>query len=266
MSAKAIMGSDLMVNVLYRQFHTPLPIMSHADGVMVTDTAGQKFLDATAGGVAVTSIGYGNQQVQEAINAQLSKGAYIHGSFFSSHPAEELAEYLLQMAPGAFERVLFTSGGSESNESALKLVRQAWLERGQPEKGIIISRQQSYHGASCGALSISGNQFRRAPYAPYLFEALFIEPCYAYRFQQEGESAQEYAIRAADQLEQAILSVGPERVAAFIAEPVVGATLGAVPAVSGYFKRIREICDRYDVFLIFDEIMCGSGRTGTFFS
>ena len=188
--------------------------------------------------------------------------AYFHNSFFTSDPAERLAEDLLRDAPPGLSEVLFCSGGSEAMESALKLTRQYWVEKGEPQRTHVISRRQSYHGATLGALSIGGNAARRELYTPLLFPAVFIDPCYAYRHQKDGETLEDYGLRAADQLAVAIESLGAGNVAAFVAEPVVGATLGCAPAVDGYLRRIREICDRYNVLLILDEIMCGLGRVG----
>ena len=173
---------------------------------------------------------------------------------------------LAKAAPGSLSRVYFVSGGSEAVEAALKLARQYFVERGMPEKQYLIGRRQSYHGNTLGALAAGGNAWRRAQFAPLLFDSHHIAPCFAYREQQDDETEFAYGRRAANALEDEILRLGPDKVMAFIAETVVGATLGAVPAVDGYFKRIREICDRYDVLLILDEVMCGMGRTGTLFA
>ncbi len=169
-------------------------------------------------------------------------------------------------APGDLSQVYFVSGGSEGNETALNLARQYFLEIGQPERHRFIARRQSYHGNTLGALAVGGNVWRREPYEPLLMAVSHIAPCYAYRDQRDGESEDAYGRRVADELEAEIERLGPETVAGFIAEPVVGATAGAVPAVAGYFKRIREICDRHGVLLILDEIMCGMGRTGTLYA
>lgn len=255
-----------MTKVLYRTPGKAMPMVVSGHGVWMTDSEGHKYLDAVSGGVAVSCLGHGHPRIARSINEQLKHIAYAHGSFFTSEPAEALAEKLLAHAPKNMARVLYSSGGSESNEAALKVVRQTWLERGRPEKSVIIARRQSYHGATVGALSVSGNAGRRAAFQPYLFDVHFIDPCYAYRYQGDDEKEEAYGQRAADTLEAAINEVGSDRVAAFIAEPVVGATLGCVPAAKGYFARIREICDRHDVLLILDEIMCGSGRTGTHYA
>lgn len=251
-----------MTQVLHRQLVQSTPVAVSGNGLWLRDTEGREYLDAVSGGAAVACLGHGNARVAEAVAEQMHRLAYVHGSFFSSEPAEALASALLEHAPEGMRRVLFSSGGSESNEAALKLVRQTWVEKGRPEKSRIIARRQSYHGASLGALSISGNLGRRTTYAPMLFDVHFIEPCYAYRLQQPNETDEDYGVRAANELEEAILTLGADNVAAFFAEPVVGATLGCVPAAPGYLRRIREICDQYDVVLVLDEIMCGSGRSG----
>ena len=248
--------------ILHRQTGTTLPRLGNARGLWVTDSEGREYLDAVSGGAAVSAIGHGDPTVREAILAQLDRVAYAHSSFFTSDPAEDLAETLVASAPDGIAKVAFCSGGSEAVEGALKLARQYWVERGQPQKSRIIARRQSYHGATLGALSVGGNPARRALYAPLLFDAEFIAPCYAYRDQRPGESEADYGLRAARDLEDTILRLGAENVAAFIAEPVVGATLGCAPAVSGYLCEIRRICDAHDVLLILDEIMCGAGRTG----
>ena len=188
--------------------------------------------------------------------------AYAHTSFFTSEPAEELAELLIKHAPGDLDRVYFVSGGSEAVEAGIKLARQYFVERGEPQRRHIIARRQSYHGNTLGALSAGGNAWRRAQFAPILVEMSHIAPCYDYAERVEGETLEAYGLRVANELETEILRLGPDSVMAFIAEPVVGATLGAVTGAPGYFKRIREICDQYGVLLILDEVMCGMGRTG----
>ena len=158
------------------------------------------------------------------------------------------------------------SGGSEAIEAAIKLARQYFIERDQPQRHHIIARRQSYHGNTLGALAAGGNTLRRKDFSPLLMEASHISPCYEYRYRQHDETAFEYGQRVAGELEEEIHRLGAEKVMAFIAEPVVGATAGAVPAVTGYFKTIRDICDRYGVLLIADEVMCGMGRTGSLFA
>ena len=235
------------------------------DGCYIIDETGKRYLDAS-GGAAVSCLGHSDREVTEAVKAQLDAIAFAHTGFFTSEPAEKLADLLIAHAPAGLERVYLVSGGSEATEAAIKLARQFHIENGEPSRARIIARRQSYHGNTLGALSAGGNMWRREPFAPLLVDMSHISPCYAYRGQQEGESEEAYGLRVADELEAEILARGPETVAAFIAEPVVGATLGAVPAVPGYFRRIREICDRYGVLLILDEVMCGMGRTGHLFA
>ncbi|HEY0525074.1 MAG TPA: aspartate aminotransferase family protein, partial [Stellaceae bacterium] len=188
---------------------------------------------------------------------------YAHTSFFTNRPMEELADVLVASAPPGIEKAYFVSGGSEAIEAALKLARQYFVEIGQPQRRHFIARRQSYHGNTLGALAVGGNAWRRATYAPLLIEAHHIAPCYAYRDRRADESEEEYGRRVADELEAKIRELGPDTVIAFVAETVSGATLGAVPPVPGYFRRVREICDRHGILLILDEVMCGIGRTGT---
>lgn len=190
--------------------------------------------------------------------------AYAHTGFFTNEPAEELAEVLAVAAPGDLKRVYFVDNGSAAVETALKMARQYHIERGQPGRTLFIARRQSYHGNTLGALAVSGNAGRRAPYEPFLFRASHIDPCFEYRYAKPGQSAQDYGREAAQALEAELIKLGPESVVAFIAETVVGATAGAVPPAPGYLRRIREICNRYGVLLILDEVMCGAGRAGTF--
>lgn len=241
------------------------PIGAGADGVYLFDSGGKAYLDGS-GGAAVSCLGHSDPDVISAIKDQLDSMAFAHTGFLSSEPAEALADVLVQAAPETLDRVYFVSGGSEAVETALKLARQYFIEVGQPKRENIIARRQSYHGNTLGALAVGGNEWRRAPFAPLLMDVSHIAPCYAYREQHPDESEDQYGQRVAQELEAEILRLGPETVMAFVAEPVVGATLGAVPPVAGYFKRVRQICDRYGVLLILDEVMCGMGRTGTLFA
>ncbi|MGF1626214.1 MAG: aspartate aminotransferase family protein [Alphaproteobacteria bacterium] len=254
-------------HVLHRHSRMELPIAVRGDGPYVIDSTGKRYLDAS-GGAAVSCLGHSHPDVIAAIKAQLDALAYAHSGFFTNPAMEALADLLVAAAPMpqdaacALDRVYFVSGGSEAMEASLKLARQYCLEIGQPARRHIISRRQSYHGNTLGALAAGGNLWRRQPFEPLLIETHQIAPCYPYRERYEGESLEAYGLRAADQLEAKIAELGPESVLAFLAEPVVGATAGAVPAVPGYLKRIREICDRHGVLLILDEVMCGMGRTG----
>ena len=254
-----------MTHVFHRHTKNTLPVAARGEGVYVVDRDGNRYLDAS-GGAAVSSLGHSDPDVRNAIAAQLDQLAYAHTGFFTTDVMEELAAVLCDRAPGNFGNVYFVSGGSEGIETALKIARQYFLEVGQPERRHFIARRQSYHGNTLGALSVGGNQWRREPFDPILMPATHIAPCYPYRDRQDDESEAAYGERVADELDAAIQSLGPDSVAAFVAETVVGATAGAVPPVPGYFKRIREICDRYGVLLILDEVMCGMGRTGTLFA
>jgi adenosylmethionine-8-amino-7-oxononanoate aminotransferase len=254
-----------MSHVFPRHTRNLPPVAVSGEGCYLTDASGKQYLDAS-GGAAVSCLGHGDHEVIEAIKAQLDSLAYAHTGFFTSEPAETLADLLIEHAPGDLDRVYLVSGGSEAVEAALKLARQYYVERGQPDRGRIIARKQSYHGNTIGALSAGGNEWRRAQFAPLLLDISHIDPCYEYRLMHEDETPEEYGLRAANLLEAELLRVGPETVMAFIAEPVVGATSGALTAAPGYFKRIREICDQYGVLLILDEVMCGMGRTGALFA
>jgi adenosylmethionine-8-amino-7-oxononanoate aminotransferase len=254
-----------MSKVFPRNCKASLPLAVQGDGVYIVDSTGKRYLDAS-GGAAVSCLGHSDARVIDAIKAQLDRLAFAHTGFFSSVPAEALAELLIQEAPGALDRVYLVSGGSEAVEAAIKLARQYFLEIGEPSRHRVIARQQSYHGNTLGALAAGGNMWRREPFAPLMIDTTHISPCYAYRGQQTGESEFDYGQRVANELEAEILRLGADQVMAFIAEPVVGATLGAVPPVEGYYKRIREICDQYGVLLILDEVMCGMGRTGSLFA
>ena len=244
--------------------HLP-PTAVRAEGVYIYDEDGAAYLDGSSG-AAVSCLGHGDPDVIAAIQSQANSLAFAHTGFFTSEPAEELAEKLAALAPDGIDRVYFVSGGSEAIEAAIKLARQYFLEIGQPDRKHLIARSQSYHGNTLGALAAGGNAWRREQFAPLLAEVSHVPPCYEYVNRGDEETSEAYGQRAAQALEDEIIRLGPETAMAFVAEPVVGATLGAVPAVPGYFKRIREICDQYGVLLILDEVMCGMGRTGHLFA
>ena len=235
------------------------------EGCYLIGEDGKRYLDGS-GGAAVSCLGHGDREVIAAITAQVETLAFAHTGFFTSEPAETLADLLVAHAPEGIERVYLVSGGSEATEAAIKLARQYWVEKGEPGRGKLIARKQSYHGNTIGALSAGGNEWRRAQFGPLLLDVSHIDPCYEYRLREPGESLEDYGLRAANALEDEILRLGPETVMGFIAEPVVGATAGALTPAPGYFKRIREICDTYGILLILDEVMCGMGRTGTLFA
>ena len=242
-----------------------LPTAVAGDGCYLIDASGKRYLDGS-GGAAVSCLGHSNARVREALHAQLDNVAFAHTGFFTSEPAEHLADRLVAAAPEGIDRVYLVSGGSEAVEASLKLARQYFMEIGQPQRHRVIARRQSYHGNTLGALAAGGNEWRRAQFAPLLAETSHISPCYEYRGRADGETVEAYGLRVANELETEIQRLGPETVMAFVAEPVVGATSGAVPAVAGYLKRIREICDQYGILMILDEVMCGMGRTGYLFA
>jgi adenosylmethionine-8-amino-7-oxononanoate aminotransferase len=251
-----------MTRILPRQIGIELPVAVGGKGIELFDSNGRAYLDAS-GGAAVSCLGHGHPEVNAALHAQIDQLAYTHSSFFTTEVAERLADTLIDDAPKGLSHVYFVSGGSEAVEASLKMARQYFVETGQPQRTKVIARRQSYHGNTLGALATGGNELRRTQFKPLLIETAHVDPCFAYRFKEPGESDEAYAARSAQSLEDKILELGPDTVIAFVAETVVGATSGAVPPVADYFKRIRAICDRYGVLLILDEVMSGMGRTGT---
>ena len=251
-----------MSHVLHRVLGKTYPVAASGTGALLRDRDGREHIDAS-GGAAVSCIGHGHPDVLAAMHAQIDKLAYAHTSFFTSDAAEELADHLIARAPAGMGSVYFCSSGSEAIEACLKLARHYFIETGELKRVNFISRRQSYHGITLGALGVGGRMKDRAAFADMLMPGHHISPCFEYRGRRPDETAEQYGLRVADELEAKILELGPETVCAFVAETVVGATLGAATAAPGYFKRIREICDRHGVLLILDEVMCGMGRTGT---
>ena len=254
-----------MSHVFPRHTKSMPPLALSGEGCYLFDASGKRYFDGS-GGAAVSCLGHGDPEVIEAVKTQVEKLAFAHTGFFTSEPAEKLADLLIANAPGDLDRVLFVSGGSEANEAAIKLARQYFVEKGESNRRFLIARRQSYHGNTLGALAVGGNQWRRKQFSPLLVDVSHISPCFEYADRSPEESTFDYGQRVAQELEDEILRLGTDSVIAFLAEPVVGATAGAVPAVEGYFTRIREICDRYGVLLILDEVMCGMGRTGHLFA
>jgi adenosylmethionine-8-amino-7-oxononanoate aminotransferase len=254
-----------MSHVFPRHTKSTQPVAVKGDGVYLIDRQGKQYFDGS-GGAAVSCLGHGDPEIIDAIKAQLDRMEFAHTGFFTSDAAESLADLLIENAPGDLDRVYLVSGGSEAMEAAIKIARQYYLEIGQPRRHKVIGRLQSYHGNTLGALATGGNMWRREPFAPLMIDTTHISPCYAYRGKNENENDFDYGQRVANELETEINRLGADQVMAFVAEPVVGATMGAVTAVEGYFSRIREICDQYGVLLILDEVMCGMGRTGSLFA
>lgn len=254
-----------MSHVLHRDLKRPLPKAVKGDGAYIIDSSGKRYLDAS-GGPAVSCLGHSHPKVIEAVRRQVGEIAFAYSAFFTHDAMEQLAEKLVSQAPTGLTRAFFVSGGSEASEAALKLARQYFLEIGQPQRRHFIARERSYHGNTMGALSLGHDVNRRETYEPLLLPMTHIAPCYEYRERRADESVEQYGRRVADELEAAILKIGPDKVAAFFAEPVAGSSLGCAEPVPGYLARLREICDRYGVLLVFDEVMCGMGRTGTLFT
>jgi adenosylmethionine-8-amino-7-oxononanoate aminotransferase len=251
-----------MTHILHRSLRGALPVAVGGRGITLEDRSGRQYLDAS-GGAAVSCLGHGHPDVVRAMHAQIDRIAFAHTGFFTTRVAEELADHLIAHAPDGMSRVYLVSGGSEAVEAALKLARQYFVEIGEPQRTHFIARRQSYHGNTLGALAVGGNAWRRQQFAPLLIDVTHVAPCYEYRDRRDGEPPEAYGERLATELEAAIQATGPANVIAFVAEPVVGATLGAVAAVPGYWRRVRDICDRHGILLIADEVMCGMGRTGT---
>lgn len=254
-----------MTHVLHRNIAHRYPTATSAGGIYIRDQNGKEYIDAS-GGAAVSCLGHSHPDILAAMRAQLDTFEYAHTSFFTSQSAEDLADDLVAHAPAGLGHVFYVSGGSEAVEAALKIARQYFVERGEPQRRHFIARQQSYHGITVGALSVGGREWQKRKFTPILLETHHVSPAYEYRGRRPDETSEAYGERLAAELEAKIAELGGDAVMAFVAETVVGATLGAVPAVPGYFRRVREICDRYGILLVLDEVMCGMGRTGTLYA
>lgn len=254
-----------MTHIIHRNLRSTPLVATGASGVHIFDSSGKAYLDA-CGGAAVSCLGHAHPDVLSAMHAQIDKLAYAHTGFFTSEVSEALADHLAAHAPTGLNQVYFVSGGSEAMETALKMARQYFVEIGQPERTLFIARRQSYHGNTLGALAVGGNEWRRKQFAPLLVDVGRVSPCYEYRDRLSSETQEDYTRRLLQELEDKIIEMGPHRVIGFCAETVVGATAGAVPPTPGYFKGVREICDRYGILYIADEVMCGMGRTGTLYA
>ncbi len=252
-----------MTHIIHRNPRTPLATAVRGVGSYLIDRDGRRYYDGS-GGAAVSCLGHGHPEIADAVIQQIRTLEYAHTSFFTSEPAEQLADTLVRRSPAGLAHVYFLSSGSETVETALKLARQYHVERGEPGRWRTIARLQSYHGNTLGALAVGGHQGRRRLYQPLLAEVCHVSACFPLHYRVPEESDDAYGTRLAKELEATILEAGPQTVSAFIAETVVGATAGAVCAVPGYFRKMREVCDRYGVVFILDEVMSGLGRTGSY--
>jgi adenosylmethionine-8-amino-7-oxononanoate aminotransferase len=260
-------GKEFPLDVSFvfpRRLDKRLPQAAKAKGAWIEAEDGKRYLDA-CGGALVVNVGHGREEIAQAVAEQMKHFSYVHGTLFTSRPLEELAGRLADHAPSGLSRFYFMCSGSEAVETAIKLARQVHLECGRPSRTKLISRWKSYHGLTLGALAASGRTYFRQPFAALLPEVVHIPPPYCLRCSY-GLTFPTCSLRCALALEETILSLGEETVSAFIAEPVSGAALGVYPPPPGYLRLIREICDLYGVFLIFDEIMSGMGRTGRWFA
>jgi adenosylmethionine-8-amino-7-oxononanoate aminotransferase len=249
--------------LLHRNLREDPPVAAGGHGVWLVDAQGRDVLDGS-GGAAVSCLGHQHPRVLEALASQAKTLAYAHTSFFTTEVAEALADDLVGHEPGGLASAYLVCGGSEAVETALKIARQYFLEIGQPRRMHIIARRQSYHGNTLGALAAGRHDGRREAFAPLLSNAFsHVSPAYAYREQRASESEKGFVARLAAELEAEFQRLGPDTVAAFIAEPIVGGTSGCVPAPEGYFPAVRTVCERHGALLILDEVMCGMGRTGT---
>ena len=254
-----------MTKIIHRSLRSTPRLATRAQGPYVYDKQGKAYLDGSSG-AAVSSIGYGHPKVLAAMREQINALAYVHSGFFTTEVTEQLANYLSEQAPGDLDYCYFLSGGSEAVETALKMARQYFVEIGQADKKYFIAREQSYHGNTLGALAIGGNKWRKEQFAPLLIDVGRVSACYEYRGRQSQESQEQYTQRLLTELEDKIIELGADNVIGFVAEPIVGATAGAVPPTPGYFKGVRDICTRHGILLIADEVMCGMGRSGSLFA
>lgn len=252
--------------LLHRSLTHQPDTVTHASGIHLTLSTGLTIIDACGGG-AVSCIGHNNSEVLAAALQQMRTVSYVHTGAYTTSSAEGLASILLDGNPYGLEKAIFVGSGSEAMDAAMKLARQYFYEGGRPERKKFVARRQSYHGTTIGAMSLSSNLPRKVPYEPLLLgNVSHVSPAYAYQYRLPEDSEEQYVMRLAEELDDEFQRLGPETVIAFVAEPIVGATSGCVPAPPGYFRSVREVCDRYGILLILDEVMCGIGRSGSFFA
>ncbi len=254
-----------MSHMMHRNLRQTPRVAVSAQGMLVRDSEGRTYIDA-CGGAAVSSLGHGHPDILSAMHRQIDRNAYAHTAFFTTDVAEELADRLTAGAPDGLTEVYLVSGGSEAMETAMKLARQYFVETGQTGRTKFIARRQSYHGNTLGALAVGGNEWRRRHFGPLLIEVARVAPCYEYRDRLPDQTQDQYTGALLRELDEQIQAAGPHKVIAFVAEPVVGATGGAIAPTPGYFRGVRSLCDRYGILFIADEVMCGMGRTGTMYS
>jgi hypothetical protein len=256
---------EVMSHMIHRNLRQTPPVAVSAQGMLVRDSEGRTYIDA-CGGAAVSSLGHGHPDILSAMHRQIDRNAYAHTAFFTTDVAEELADRLTAGAPEGLTEVYLVSGGSEAMETAMKLARQYFVETGETQRTKFIARRQSYHGNTLGALAVGGNEWRRRHFAPLLIDVARVAPCYEYRDRLLDQTQDQYTSALLRELDEQIHAAGPHNIIAFVAEPVVGATGGAIPPTPGYFRGVRSLCDRYGILFIADEVMCGMGRTGTMYS
>jgi len=251
--------------VLHRDASRVLPTAVRGEGPYLFDADGKRYLDGS-GGPGVSCLGHSHPRVVEAMRRQAEALPYAWTGSFTNEPMEALAEALVREAPAPLARALFVSSGSEATEAALKLARQYHVERGELSRTRFIARASSYHGNTLGALAVSGHRKRRSGYESLLAEAWFLSPCYPYRGKRDDEGDIDYTRRLAEELDEAIRTLGPANVAGFVAETVVGASAGVLLPSPGYFREMRSVCERHGVLMILDEVLCGMGRTGSMYA
>ncbi|MBF7691591.1 aspartate aminotransferase family protein [Acinetobacter pollinis] len=251
-----------MSHIIHRNLEkSPITAVS-GKGCYLKDIHGKLYLDA-CGGAAVSCLGHGHREIISAMHKQIDHLAYAHTSFFTTDVVEELADHLIQTAPSSLNRIYFVSGGSEAMETSLKLARQYFVDIGEEERTVFLGRSQSYHGNTLGALAVGGNEWRKRIFSPLLMNVERVAECNEYRGKKENETVDQYTDRLLKEFEKKVYDIGPHRIIAFCAETVVGATSGAIPPTPGYLRGIYDICRKYGILYIADEVMCGMGRTGT---